>query len=114
MNNGSTLTGSLAIIKRADGTGGDLSVDGTLYVNRNGEQVNVLSLGRSNVSHTHQQTEESALWQIDHSLMTNFPNVKIFVGGQEVFARILYETATDTHIDICFVISCAGYAVLTT
>lgn len=113
MNNGSTLTGSLAINKRADGTGGDLSVDGTLYVNRNGEQVNILSSGSSIASHTHQQTEESALWQIDHPLMTTFPNVKIFVGGQEVFARILYETATDTHIDICFVVPCVGYAVLT-
>ncbi|MDO5566089.1 MAG: hypothetical protein Q4G59_05485 [Planctomycetia bacterium] len=114
MSKGSTLSGSLAIIQRADGTGGDLSVDGTLYVNRNGEQVNVLQCVTQKASHTHQQTEESALWQIDHSLMTNFPKVKIFVGGQEVFARILYETATDTHIDICFVISCAGYAVLTT
>ena len=114
MDNGSTLTGSLAIKRRADDTGGDLSVDGTLYVNRNGEKVNILSLGGSTMSHIHQQTEESALWQIDHSLMTKFPNVKIFIDGQEVFARILYEKATDTHIDICFAIPCIGYAILTT
>lgn len=112
MANGSTLTGSLAIKKRADGTGGDLAVNGSLCVNRGGDMVNVLSLGGSS-SYTHHQTEESALWQIDHPLNTRFPHIRIFVNGQEVYARILYETATDSRINISFVGSYAGYAVLT-
>ena len=115
MNNGSTLTGSLAIEKRADDTGGNLSVEGTLSVNRDGEMVNVLNLTGdvSQLSFTHIQTEESALWQIDHPLQTQFPNIRIFVGGKEVISRVLYETATPIHIDILFVIPCNGYAVLT-
>lgn len=115
MNNGSTLTGSLAIEKRADGTGGNLSVEGTLSVNHDGEMVNVLDLvrGVSQTTFTHTQTEESALWQIDHPLQTQFPKIKIFVGGKEVISRILYESATATHIDICFVNPCCGAAILT-
>ncbi|MDO5566080.1 MAG: hypothetical protein Q4G59_05440 [Planctomycetia bacterium] len=41
MTSGSTLSGSLAITKRTDGTGGDLSVDGTLRVNRDGEMIDI-------------------------------------------------------------------------
>ena len=114
MSNGSTLTGSLAVLKRPDLSGGDLSVEGTLQVNHNGEMVDVLSLCGSPAYYTHQQSEESALWQITHSLNTRFPQIRIFVGGQEVLARILYETATDTRIDIVFVNPQAGYAVLST
>ncbi len=115
MSNGSTLTGSLAIEKRADNTGGDLSVKGTLSINRDGEMIDVLHLmeGTSPTSFTYTQTEESALWQIDHPLQTQFPKVKIFVGGKEVISRILYETATETHLDIVFVVPCLGYAILT-
>ena len=115
MTNGSTLTGSLAIEKRADDTGGNLSVEGTLSVNHDGEMVNVLDLigDVSQMSFIHTQTEESALWQIDHPLQTQFPKIRIFVGGKEVISRVLYEKATLTHIDILFVVPCVGTAILT-
>lgn len=115
MNNGSTLTGSLGIQKRSDGTGGDLSVEGMLMINKDGEMVNILSLieGRLADSFTYTQSKESDLWQIEHTLNTRFPEVKIYVNGNEVHSRILYETATLTHIDICFVSPCQGCAVLT-
>lgn len=113
MDNGSTLAGNLTVTKRADTTGGDLSVEGTLRVCREGEMVDVLSLGQPPVSHLHRQTEQSALWQIDHPLNTRFPAVRLFVENKEVFAHIVYETATDSHIDVSFVNPCVGFAILT-
>ena len=111
MSSGSTLTGSLDILKRTDGTGGDLSVEGSLFIVRNGERLDV-SQSRTS-TFTFIQPEESALWQIDHPLNSNHPGVIVFVDGREVVTHIVYETATPNHIDICFVYPCCGTAILT-
>ena len=112
MSKGSTLSGSLDILKRTDGTGGDLSVEGSLFILRNGERLDVSQ--RESSAFIFTQSEASALWRINHDLNTKYPDVKVIVDGREVFTHIIYESSTPDHIDICFVFPCCGKAILTT
>ena len=112
MSRRSVLTGSLEIRKRGDSTGGDLYVEGTLQVNRNGEAVDILSLASSITTYRHEQTSPNSVWTVSHSLNTSTPFVKIFVGGREVLSRVAYETATPTQVEIHFVTPCVGEAIL--
>lgn len=106
----SPMIGDYEVSKRADLSGGNFYVQGSLNVIKNGTETNIETLLQT--SYTHTQNESAPVWLVEHNLNTVRPIIRIYdSSGQEVMAKIDYQNATSNSVYIYFAYDMAGSAI---